>query len=434
MNPSHEVKQEEDLWRALLDAAPAGVSIFSRDMRYLEVSNRWRIAYQMEDREVLGRTPYELFPEIPQKWMEVHRRCLAGAIERCEADPFPRADGRVDWLRWEVRPWHFKNGDIGGIVIFSEFITERIVAQQALHASEERFRRAMEASNDGVWDWDIASDKGYFSPGYFRMLGYEPDEFPMTGQAWVDLIHPEDCQSALSANQECIENRCESFAVEFRMKAKDGSWKWVLGRGRAFERNPDGRAVRMIGTHVDITERKQLEEKLREMARTDPLTGLANRRASVEAIETEFLRSKRFGSDAALLMIDIDHFKQINDACGHEAGDRALVSLATILRKVSRVTDLSARFGGEEFMLLLVNTDLSGAVEMAERIREAVAQNVVSFSTGNIAFTVSIGAASFTHEDENWSDAIRRADRAMYRAKELGRNTVVAIGEDQLAQ
>ncbi len=137
-------------------------------------------------------------------------------------------------------------------------------SEQSLRESEERFRLAMEASADGLWDWNIESDTGYFSPTYFRMLGYEPGEFPATGRKWSEVIHPDDRQRTWSINQDCIENRCQSFKVEYRMQTKNGSWKWILGRGRAISRDPQGRALRMIGTHVDITESKQTEAELEQ--------------------------------------------------------------------------------------------------------------------------------------------------------------------------
>ena len=170
-----------------------------------------------------------------------------------------------------------------------------------------------------------------------------------------------------------------------------------------------------------------LEVKLRELARTDSLTELLNRRAFIAVGEKEFLRGKRFGPNAALLLLDIDHFKQVNDCYGHEAGDRALASFATILKKMSRAIDVPARFGGEEFVVLLVNTDLSGAMEMAERIREAVSQIVVTYNGGEFGFTVSIGVTAFENEDENFSEVIRRADHGMYQAKEMGRNRVIMV-------
>ena len=181
---------------------------------------------------------------------------------------------------------------------------------------------------------------------------------------------------------------------------------------------------------TDITDRMQLVGELHELARTDVLTGLPNRRAFIESIETEFRRCCRFGLVAAVLMIDIDHFKQVNDARGHEAGDQALASLGGILKKLARATDLPARFGGEEFVLLLPETDLEGGVEMAERIRSAVALHQVDSLVGKFGFTVSIGAAVLTHHDQHWSAAIRRADQGMYKAKASGRNAVVASGSD----
>jgi len=140
-------------------------------------------------------------------------------------------------------------------------------AEDALSKSEERFTYAMDATNDGLWDWDTVSDSGYFSPGYYRMLGYQPDEFPTSSDSWLNLIHPEDRERASQANISCVENRVESFEVEFRMRDKSGGWRWILGRGKAVSRDENGRTLRLVGTHLDITERKITEEKVRESER-----------------------------------------------------------------------------------------------------------------------------------------------------------------------
>jgi len=174
-----------------------------------------------------------------------------------------KKNGERVWISWAHRFIRDVKGEVTGILSIGNDITERKRAEEALKVSEERFRLAMEASSDGIWDWDITTDNGYFSPAYYRMLGYEPDAFPPTGQTWVTLIHPDDKERALSINRDCIENRCQSFELEYRLKAKDGSWKWILGRGNAVSRDAGGRALRIIGTHVDITERKQMEDALR---------------------------------------------------------------------------------------------------------------------------------------------------------------------------
>jgi len=143
-----------------------------------------------------------------------------------------------------------------------QYACERQRAALALQASEERFRQAMDATSDGLWDWDIPSGQVYYSPGYFRMLGYEPGVFPARLETWLDLMHPADRDRVVAANEACVRNDVAAVRVEFRMRARDGTWRWILGRGKAVQRGTGGRALKMIGTHVDITERKQVEEAL----------------------------------------------------------------------------------------------------------------------------------------------------------------------------
>ncbi|MBC7953260.1 MAG: diguanylate cyclase [Rhodospirillaceae bacterium] len=188
----------------------------------------------------------------------------------------------------------------------------------------------------------------------------------------------------------------------------------------------DGRAVIMVR---DITERTRLTNELQMLACTDPLTKLSNRRVFVESAQAEFQRCKRFGTAASILMIDIDHFKRVNDRYGHQAGDDALVAMAGVLLDVERTTDLPARFGGEEFVVLLPGTDLAGALLTAERIRQAAAALVVPSPMGNLSFTVSIGVTALAPEhDDDWNDGLHRADKGLYQAKAGGRDRVVGIG------
>ncbi len=152
-----------------------------------------------------------------------------------------------------------EKGDLLGYRGINKDITKRRLAEEALRESEERFRRAMEATSDGLWDWNVVTGEMYFSPAYYRMLGYEPGELPDLKDTWLNLIHPDDRDQALRSNQDCIENRIPNFAIEFRMRTKNGDWKWILGRGKASARDANGQALRMIGTHQDITERRQVE-------------------------------------------------------------------------------------------------------------------------------------------------------------------------------
>jgi len=144
----------------------------------------------------------------------------------------------------------------------NESLEQRVAERTGeLQASDERFRLSMEATNDGLWDWNVNLDEWYFSPGYYAMLGYEVGEFPATGNAWRERIHPDDRENVLQANGDCIEGRSEYFEIEYRMKAKNGDWCWILGRGKCVARDERGGAIRLVGTHVDITERKLAEEE-----------------------------------------------------------------------------------------------------------------------------------------------------------------------------
>ncbi len=172
---------------------------------------------------------------------------------------------------WAFPPWLLYSLVTAGLtaLIFAtfSFLLKKSVDRKTreLQLSEERFRLAMDATRDGLWDWDITSNTVYYSPGYWLMLGYKADLQPASVEVWMESIHPDDREVVLSTNYDCIENRCESFVVEYRMRTKTGHWKWIRGRGRAVRREENGHALRIIGTHVDIAERKHTEDENKKL-------------------------------------------------------------------------------------------------------------------------------------------------------------------------
>jgi diguanylate cyclase (GGDEF)-like protein/PAS domain S-box-containing protein len=183
--------------------------------------------------------------------------------------------------------------------------------------------------------------------------------------------------------------------------------------------------IGLLATAVDITDRKQLEEELYQQARHDFLTGLPNRRSCMEQGEVEFSRTQRYENTLSIMMLDIDHFKTINDIYGHQAGDLVLKKLAMIFQDVLRNVDITGRLGGEEFLVILPETAIDKAVKVAERLREAISRTAISLPTGlQIHFTVSIGIAPFIDKNTNFETLVNEADKALYRAKQTGRNKV----------
>jgi len=214
--------------------------------------------YERED--VMGKTSVELniWDDPKDRERLVAALKNEGFVENMEAR-FHGKNGRIIIGLMSARLLRIGQEDV--LLSITRDITERNRAEVALRESEERFALAMEATKDGLWDWNLNTNEVYYSPGYAAILGYEPGEIAAHASSWADRIHPEDKDAALKANMDCIENRRDDFEVEFRMQAKNGEWRWILGRGKAVGRDRNGRAIRMVGTHTDITERKRAEEE-----------------------------------------------------------------------------------------------------------------------------------------------------------------------------
>jgi diguanylate cyclase (GGDEF)-like protein/PAS domain S-box-containing protein len=296
--------------------------------------------------------------------------------------------------------------------------------QEVLQRTEERWRLALEGAGDSVWDLDMRTGEFHYSKRFAQMLGYDENELGHQHENFLDLLHPQDRPRVEAEFVACSAPSADRLAVECRLAMKDGRWRWTLARGRVTRHDADGRPLQMAGTVSDIAERKVLEAELLRLATTDPLTGAANRRRFLEQMEMELARVKRHGKPAAFLMADIDHFKEVNDAHGHAVGDAVIQHLAELARKRLRRSDLFARLGGEEFGILLPETDLAAARGFADLFRRQAADAPMQSAKGAISITISVGVSELDPSDASPDPVLSRADKALYRAKEGGRNRV----------
>lgn len=304
---------------------------------------------------------------------------------------------------------------------------EKHNSELALKLNEERWRFALEGAGDGVWEYDFQTGKTEASPRLMEILGLDPN-LPSDAEKfhrWVAHTHPDSITSTMNALQSIQNNKTDRYQLEQQKLCADGSYKWLLNRGMVVSRSEDGQPLRMIGTSTDITERKQLEEEFKRQARVDFLTGVSNRRHFMEQAEQEIQRTNRYDTPLSLLMLDIDLFKQVNDTYGHKSGDDVLRTMATACRETLREIDIIGRIGGEEFAILLPETDKAEAADVAERLRAVLANQKVPLEAGiPIHFTVSIGVASRTSKKDNIDTLLNLADEALYQAKKYGRNRV----------
>lgn len=433
---------------------------------------------------------------------------------------------------------------------------DHLLLQQAeLQNSAESQARALAGSQLGFWDWNLVTSEVQRNAIWAEMLGYSFDEIRFTTQQWTDFVHPEDRERAWASIYAVLEGRAAEHEMTYRMKTKQGHYKWIRDRARVVQRDATGKPLRMSGTHSDVDHLKKTEEALQDserrfrgifenagvgiaevaldgsfllindkfcritgysreelltlkknfqaitfpedlptdlhnvncllkglnrgyefekrylrkdgsiawvhisvalltdadrqplrfisavqditalamaqkelerQARMDYLTGLANRRYFMELARHELVRVQRYASPLAVIMVDIDFFKQVNDLYGHSAGDQVLQKTAQIMREVLREADIIGRIGGEEFAILLPETDKRRATEVAHRLQSTIANNRILLDSGvNLSVTVSIGFAMLSEQDRDIEPVLNKADTGLYHAKSKGRNTVV---------
>ena len=432
------LRRSEEWLRAAAEGSAAGFSILHvvrnargaiRDLKFVFTNERATEMMGLSHRQTVGHNLLDLFSQTAAR--RFYEQCLSVIETRNALDDEVHLrngpHGEI-WVRFQIVSVR------DGVAVTAQDVSPSRRAENALRESEDRFRTLIENAGDIITILESDGTIRYQSPSVERILGWTPQE--MQGRSAFDFVHAEDAHRVLERLARLREDGGVGDSVPFRILCRDNSWKNLEALGNNLLHTPPINGI--LVNSRDVSERVAQEEqiqvqsrelerankKLQDLATRDGLTHLKNQRAFREEIEHEWNMAQRHGWPLSLAVVDVDHFKKYNDAFGHQAGDRVLVRIARLMQSHSRKSDFVARYGGEEFIILMPNTGSEGAMQHAERVREAIE----SARWPHNRVTASFGVATWQSENpnniRNGDGLFACADEALYQSKNSGRNRV----------
>jgi len=409
------LRGSKELLELFITHVPASIAMFDRNMIYLAASSRWIEDYGLVKSEVIGRSHYEVVPDIPERWKDAHRRGLEGEVQSRDEDPFELPDGTVQWIRWEVVPWREGDGSIGGIILFAEDITKHRETEMRLRLAASMFTNARE----GITITDPKGTILEVNEMFTRITGYERED--------VIGKNPRILKSGLQSD--------EFYSNMWRSLVSEGQWSGeIWNRKKSGEtyaetldinavRDSTGNVLQYVALFSDITQLKKHAQQLEHLTYYDALTSLPNRALLADRVHQAMAQANRRKQFFAVAYLDLDGFKNINDKHGRDAGDRLLTSLAFDMKCALREGDTLARLGGDEFVAVILDLDdAASSVPVLDQLLEAASERV---QVGDVSLRVSasIGVSFFPQSEVADPDLLlRQADQAMYQAKLAGGN------------
>ena len=418
------VRESEERFRTTFEQAAVGMAHFSAAGHCLRANRRFAEMLLYAPEELVGKHYSELtHADDVARVAAVLERMSRGEVGAVQLEKrYKRKDGFCMWGQTTISTLRGGGGGTRYFNVVCSDVTERIESERRLHEAQSKLQLATSIARVGFWEHDLKSDQVFFSPEWKRHLGYEDGELPNRYEEWASRVHPDDREMVSAHARHLLEQPApEHHQFEYRLRHKDGGYRWILSRMVA-HRDAFGEVVKLAGTHLDVTEHKAVEDKIRQASQHDPLTGLPNRALIYEFGEHLLAAARRDGMRAAVLFIDLDRFKPINDTYGHDVGDKVLKEVARRLCESVRGEDLVGRLGGDEFLAVLsrVSSD-ADPVRVAANMRNGLARPC-SVDGLELEVSPSIGISLFPQDGQSIEALIKNADTAMFHAKEGGRN------------
>ncbi len=424
---SHELRKLSLLQGAILEKAGALVVVLDREGRIRRFNRTCEELSGYAFDEVEGRFVWDfLLP--PEERDQVHQEAFSVLVRNPQSrrgihtNHWITRNGTRRLIEWSNSVLSDEQGEMEFMVSIGTDVTEKHLAEAALKESEARLNEAQRIAQVGSWEFDVASGKLSWSDETFRLFEVDRQTFGASYEAFMETVHPEDRERISQAYLDSLTNRTP-YEISHRICMPDGRIKWVNERCE-MHFDAQGNAVRSTGTVQDITALKLAEEKISQLAYHDALTGLNNRFSLQSQLEQALSMAHREQRALAVIFLDLDRFKTINDSLGHAVGDELLREVASRLRDSVRESDIVARLGGDEFVVVLTEVDdATSAARIADKILHALAQPYRGEKEA-LHTTASIGLAFYPDDGGDGNTLMKNADTAMYHAKSLGRNNI----------
>ena len=414
------LRDSEEEMRLVTDTMPALVSRLDTEQRFRFANRAYGDWLGVDPASLIGKSLVDVYGEAAYRNIRSHiEQALAG--ERVVYEREMSTPSGPKWVDVTLVPQVDERGAVKSVYALINDITARHRAELRLAKSEERLSLALESSGLALFDWNVAAGTMYHSAQAAAMRGDAAVETTAPVAVLQEFVHPADLPGALAQMKAAITGVEPLYLAEYRLRRGVDDWLWVRARGRVVQRDADGRALRLAGTYTDINDGKIAENRLRRLAEFDTLTGLPNRALFNDRLRQGMARAAR-GKPMALLFLDVDHFKGINDTFGHEAGDKLLKVFASRMQGAVRQSDTVARLAGDEFTVILEQLGDSGdataiASELVFTLRQPIA-----LAGRMVEVTASIGVAMCAPGESDEVALLRRADDALYEAKRRGRD------------
>lgn len=419
---SNKIKQKQQqknqklIFENLFTNSLVGIVLLDKELNILEANNKFKKIFEVTENNIINKKIEQIaVPKSSIDDMDQAKEFFFQDLEWKREIPY-LVNNKIKYCN--VHVFSVENEEHGGLIYAAvDDITEDKMREFELKEIKERLELAVEGANIGIWDWKVEQEIVHYNKNWAQMLGYELSELDNNLNTWLDLVHPDDKKKVLRDVNNHLNGKTEKYYNEHRLKTKSGKWKWIKDIGKVTERDNEGNALRIVGVHIDIDREKRSAREIEYLSNHDELTGLYNRRYFNEELK-RLHNSRKY--PVSIIIGDLNKLKEINDNYGHSMGDKYIKIAAQAVKESLRVEDVLARIGGDEFAVILPETNNTEAGAVTERILNNIEKNNSVELPEPLSIALGYDTTYCNSQDCDEDDikkCYNQADRNMYEQK-----------------